>query len=219
MGGTALARSRARAFRYAGVVRLGRPSLSKASLLLLAIAPSLAVAPPLALLAACATAPGPEAAAASDPRNDAADVSRARRVADWKRLQAALAGLPCKAIGVTGEGERTSIVIPADCLFAAEGSALTDAAGPVVAAIARELKQEAERDFWISATPGPPAFVAARLTNARAAAVVAGLIAHGMPPAHVAAVLGVTEREESASPPTVEIIVAPDHDELGSTRR
>jgi len=209
VGGTALARSRARAFRYAGVVRLGRPSLSKASLLLLAIAPSLAVAPPLALLAACATAPG----------NDAADVSRARRVADWKRLQAALAGLPCKAIGVTGEGERTSIVIPADCLFAAEGSALTDAAGPVVAAIARELKQEAERDFWISATPGPPAFVAARLTNARAAAVVAGLIAHGMPPAHVAAVLGVTEREESASPPTVEIIVAPDHDELGSTRR
>jgi flagellar motor protein MotB len=172
-----------------------------------------------ALAAGCATAPGPEAAAASDPRKDAADVSRAKRVADWKRLSTALSGLPCKAIGVTGEGERTSIVIPADCLFPSEGSALTDAAGPVVAAIARELKQEAERDFWISATPGPPAFVAARLTNARAAAVVAGLIANGMPPAHVAAVLGVTERDEPAGPASVEIIVAPDHDELGSTRR
>jgi hypothetical protein len=194
-------------------VRLGRRTIQNAIARLLALAPLLASA------AGCATAAGPEPAVASDPRHDAADVSRARRVADWKRLEGALGKLPCKAIGVTGEGERTSIVIPADCLFQAEGSALTDAAGPVVAAIARELRQEAERDFWISATPGPPALVAARLTNARAAAVVAGLIANGMPPAHVAAVLGVTERDDAAGPPTVEIIVAPDHDELGSPRR
>ena len=77
----------------------------------------LAIGAPLGFTAGCATASGPEAATVSDPRHDAADVSRARRVADWKRLEAALAGLPCKAIGVTGEGERTSIVIPADCLF------------------------------------------------------------------------------------------------------
>jgi flagellar motor protein MotB len=206
-------------------VRLGRGTIQNAISPRLALALGFALAFGFALAlatlgaASCATAEGSAAATTSDPRHDAADVSRARRVSDWKRLSAALAGLPCKAIGVTGEGERTSIVIPADCLFAAEGSALSEAAAPVVTAIARELRQEAERDFWITATPGPPAPNAARLTNARAAAVVAALITAGMPPAHVAAILGLAEREaEPPGPATVEIIVAPDRDELGSPR-
>jgi hypothetical protein len=49
--------------------------------------------------------------------------------------------------------------------------------------------------------------------------VVAGLIANGMPPAHVAAVLGVAEPDAAAGPPAVEIIVAPDRDELSPPRK
>jgi len=174
----------------------------------------------------CAESPAPAPAEVPDPRTGLAEAARARRVADWQRLSRALAKLPCKATGKSG-GERTSIALPADCLFAAQASVLSDPSGTVLQVIARELAQATERDFWITARPAAGAAGGARLANARAAAVVAALIAQGVPPARVAAIVGEGDQDEDPAAgeteprpdvATVEIIVAPDRDELAASR-
>ena len=182
----------------------------------------------LGLVAGCATGQTGQnsggSALAADPR-DVAAAANARRVSDWQQLFDALSGLAgsCGAIGKTKDSASSGIVMPVDCFFEGEETTLAEKAKPVIAAIARELKQMGERDFWIDVRPGRDKPDAGKLTSARAGAVVSALVAQGVAPQRLAAVVGFGNSEvesyEGSRPPApgsaiVEIIVAPTSDEM-----
>ena len=178
----------------------------------------------LVIAAGCATtAPVDEPAPARDV------VAKTSRVADWNQLAKALSSLAgvCGAVGKSRDGEATGIVFPAACLFPGDESTMTAGAQPAVAAIAREMKRVNEREFWINARMPPATRGAGRLNAARAQAVVNALVTAGVPPARLAAVVGLGEPDDAhydgpatlSATALVEIIVAPSQDEFATSHR
>ena len=156
-------------------------------------------------------------------------VAKEGRVADWNQLAKALSGLAGTrgAIGKSRDGEATGIALPAECLFTRDGTTVTDGGRSAVAAIARELKRVADREFWIGARAAANSNEGSRITSARATALVNALVAAGVSPDRLAAVVGFGDSEATVydGPATlsgaalVEIIVAPNREEVPRTLR
>ncbi|MES1172392.1 MAG: hypothetical protein ABUL77_04070 [Bacteroidota bacterium] len=173
---------------------------------------------------ACATTEPPPAAS---PARDVA--AKESRVADWNQLVKALSGLAstCGAVGKSRDGEATGIALPAECLSGREGTAVVGGARPAVAAIARELRRVTDREFWIAARSGGQTQSGGRANAARAAALVNALVAEGVAPDRLAAVVGFGDAEGTVydgpaaltGAALVEIIVAPSHEEVPASLR
>jgi outer membrane protein OmpA-like peptidoglycan-associated protein len=124
----------------------------------------------------------------------------AGRFTDWTRLSKTLTsgdsvGLHqgsrrCTAVTQDREDGVKAIVFMASCLFAEGENQLGPDARPAVAAIARELKGVTDREFWIAART-PRSNDGERASRERAGALVNALIAAGVAPQRLAALLGV----------------------------
>ncbi|MEO7669548.1 MAG: hypothetical protein ABIW57_09420 [Polyangia bacterium] len=111
-----------------------------------------------------------------------------------------------------------AIVFTASCLFGEGETQLGPGARPAVAAIARELTGVTDREFWIAART-PRSNDGGRGSRERAGALVNALIAAGVAPQRLAALLGVgggTGTDQDAPPlpaafagtPILEILAA-----------
>lgn len=149
------------------------------------------------------------------------------RFTDWKRLIEALSRVgsvagarKCEAVSQHGKGDREgdapALLFPASCLFPSGGTAVSESGRPAISAIAAELRDIKDREFWIAAraseAPGGE-----RLNRSRAQAVVTALIGAGVSARRLMAVVGFDDGSQSSSsmPPAfgggavIEIVAAP----------
>jgi outer membrane protein OmpA-like peptidoglycan-associated protein len=161
----------------------------------------------------CATAPRVAEPRPNQPRPTPVVAAQPNDVAYWNQLATALAELAPACAGGPSQGlGSTGIAVPAACFFLADETTLNTAARSVVAAIARELNRASDREFWIDVHTPAGQGDAARKDAARASAMVAALVAAGVAPERLAAVVGVDDGTSSRVWPGgafVEIVVVP----------
>ena len=156
----------------------------------------------------CATPPPAE-----ERRSTPVVAAKPNDVAYWKQLAKTLAELAPACGGGPSQGlGSTGIVVPAACFFSADETTLNTTARPAVAAIARELNRASDCEFWINVRTPAGQGDAVRKDVARASAMVAALVAAGVAPERLAAVVGVDDGGPSRlrlGGAFVEIVVVP----------
>ncbi len=163
--------------------------------------------------AACATGPSVGSSTprghASHPPNEGVGHFR-----DWNGLIKTLAATAesCVATSQDREGGSTAILLPVACLFGGAGTTVNEGSSPVVTAIASELTSAVDREFWI-AVHASAISSNERVNRARAGAVVNALIAAGVAPERLAAVVGFTAQDPNpavvAEAAVIEIVASP----------
>lgn len=129
-------------------------------------------------------------------------------------------GSGCQGAQQDRDDQGSALVLPAACLFPDGKTTIGPPSRPAIDAIAAELKSAPDREFWIAVTaPARSGAASDQFTRERAAAVVNALMAAGVPPNRLAALLG-PGGDAAQTPPrlagtplasvaTVEIVAAP----------
>ena len=167
--------------------------------------------------AACATAPS---VGSPTPRGHASQASdeRVGHFRDWNGLIKSLATTvgSCVATSQDREGGSTAILFPVGCLFAGADTTVNEGSKPVVTAIAGELTSAVDREFWIAVRASAISSTE-RVNRARAGALVNALMAAGVAPERLAAVVGFTAQDPTprdspavvAEAAVIEIVASP----------
>ena len=167
--------------------------------------------------AACATAPSVGSPTPLGHASQASD-ERVGHFRDWNGLIKTLAATAgsCVATSQDREGGSTAILFPVACLFEGAGTTVNEGSRPVVAAIAGELTSAVDREFWIAVRASSISSTEP-VNRARAGALVNALIAAGVAPERLAAVVGFTAQDPTladhpaivAGTAMVEIVASP----------
>ncbi len=145
--------------------------------------------------------------------------------AGWDRLVKVLSrpesgGAGCRALKQDRDDQGHALVLSAVCFFSDGMTTVSAPSRAAVDAIAAELRGATDREFWIAANaPVGPGAVSTQTMRERAAAFVNALIAAGVPPNRLAALMGSGGEAELASSrlaetplagaATIEIVAAP----------
>jgi len=183
----------------------------------------------MALVIGCATESPPERSSGPSTSQTLRSYEGPRREAvrreftGWDPLVQALSvaaggGSACQAVKEDRHEQGLALVLPATCVFP-DAARIGSPSAAVIDAIATELRSATDHEFWIATSTPPRAGTDGRRPGERAAVLVKALIAAGVPPTRLVALMGPGDRADATSSPlagtpladvpTVEVLAVP----------